>query len=158
MLTPFLDKSGNLPEGDNIPGVGGIQNVNAMGIGGALTAAGDAYTSLTGGTDKPSGKNVNQAVQNVLNTEMVDEAGKAQTVQEMMRLRKGKGFDIYANDENLLEGLKTIKQAFADKRLNIESGFSPESRDLYLKNRSPNKGGTTDIDEQIRKLEEELGL
>lgn len=130
VIDQFKDESGEI---DNLPGVGGVQNYQ---MGQVFTLVGDAWDKmLDKNQELPSGKDVNRAVQDVLNAKMTDEAGKAQTVQEVVRQRLGSGFDIFSSDQNLIQGLKTIGEIFKEKREVVDAGFPEEVREEYARRR-----------------------
>jgi hypothetical protein len=70
-----------------------------------------------------------------MNVELVTESGKAQTVQEAVRQKMGSGFDMFASDENLLQGLQVIDGIFKETRANIDAGYDPEVIGTYNQNR-----------------------
>lgn len=136
VVDQFKDENGEI---DDLPGVGGVQNYQ---LGQVFTLIGDSWDKLLEkNQDLPSGKAVNRAVQDVLNAKMTDEAGKAQTVQEVVRQRLGSGFDIFSSDKNLIQGLKTIGEIFKEKRAVVDAGFSDDVKDEYARRRSVGVSG-----------------
>jgi hypothetical protein len=152
-LEPFQikDEDGNSTgEYENIPGIGGVSNTEVAG--GLATAAGDLWTDMKGDprdAGKPRGKDVRQSFQKVMNTVIVNEAGKAQTVQEALRQNRAAGFDIWADDKSFVSGISTIKDLMNAAGENVNRGFSQEARDTYA-NALPESGSVkvagTDIE------------
>jgi hypothetical protein len=136
-LAPFKKEDGSYGP---LPGVGGLLNVELGGIGQAAGAVGDAYTAAGNYVSKkesnlPSGKDVRQAVRKLMNVELVTESGKAVTVQEAVRQKLGSGYDLFASDENLMDGLQVISGIFDETKTNIDAGYDPEVIGMYNQNR-----------------------
>ena len=126
ILNQFKDDKGNIT---SLPGVGGIQN---YALGQPLTLAGDIYDSAMGNNQgKPKGADVQRVVKKLMNTDLTEFGGKAQTAQEVLNQRFGTGFNIFADDKTLADGIGAIKEAIAKRRANIDKGYSDEARALY---------------------------
>lgn len=153
-LEPFQtkDEDGNVTGYENIPGIGGLSNTEW--VGGAATVLGDAYTGVTEPeSDKPRGKDVRQAFQKVMNTVIVNEAGKAQTVQEALRQNRAAGFDMWADDKSFISGINTIEDLMRASEENVNRGFSQEARDAYASALEGDDVSVEDMtDEQLREL------
>jgi hypothetical protein len=149
-LKPFLNEEGEVA-GGNIPGVGGINNIDTMGIGNATTFLGDKFTDVVNYvTDaspeeraKPSGRDVRQDIQKTWNAIIKAEAGATQTIQEAIRQLRAGGLSATSSDEQLLEGIRAIDEIRGNEANNLKDAYGPDVVGRYEENMQARRGKET---------------
>lgn len=124
---------GKYPKGD-IPGVGGIENIRAGGIGTLATH----LPVIGSGAD---GRDVQSKLAPLQNMMLNIRSGQAVTDPELQRALVEAGLTKFSTDEDLRAALPNIIKTYQQSVNNLTAGYSPEVIAEYRK-----RGGLKDID------------
>ncbi len=132
-IRPFevKDETGS-PTGEytDIPGLGGIQNIQGI-VGNAATAGADLIDRISGKETDATGMDVKRAYTNVLNKKIKDMSGGQVTVNEWMRNLSAAGSTAWSEEMSAIEGMREIEKAMAAQESAIKAGYDPSIVESY---------------------------